>query len=329
MQHPEMPQDSSSVSSEATIFFRAQGVPVTLELPLFPIGEASRTANLPQLSGIEFDSDFPIRPLANRFGLHPSFGPSPSVEMLIKELAQRASSLQAMLPLKAPLQAHEWNTFPQSWFVPGNWFFNVNNPNWGNNVEASSSMGIRLPRLQLLSQAHPDERLAQSEQVLHADPPSISEIGDDPSSVAPLGEGMDRTNDSTFADSSLALPLDSSPPICTPSQQHHKRKTKTRTPIVEDEVRRSVGLRRNADAIHFQLENEPRKKRGDARKTVKYLKVEELKAAIITGKLEQHEAEHCEIEDINATLLVELGTGFCGVPPLELNTSTLQDSSKD
>jgi hypothetical protein len=120
MQHPEMPQDSSSVSSEATAFFRAQGVPVTLELPLPPLGEVSRTAILPQLSGIEFESDFPIRQLANRFGLHPGFGPSPSVEMLIMELAQRASSLQAMLPLKAPLQAHEWNTFPQSWFVPGN-----------------------------------------------------------------------------------------------------------------------------------------------------------------------------------------------------------------
>jgi hypothetical protein len=34
MQHPDMPQDSRSVSSEATAFFRAQGVPVTLELPL-------------------------------------------------------------------------------------------------------------------------------------------------------------------------------------------------------------------------------------------------------------------------------------------------------
>jgi hypothetical protein len=77
------------------------------------------------------------------------------------------------------------------------------------------------------------------------------------------------------------------------------------------------------------LENEPRKKRGDARKTVKYSKVEELKADIITGKLEQHEVEDRETEDINATILVELGTGFCGVPPLELNTSTLQDSSND
>jgi anti-sigma28 factor (negative regulator of flagellin synthesis) len=172
--------------------------------------------------------------------------------------------------------------------------------------------------------------LAPIEQALHADSQSISEIGDDPSSVVPLGEGMDRPNDSVFADSGLALPLESSPPICTPSPQHHKRKTKARTPIVEDEVRRSVRLRRNADAIHIWLDNEPKKKRGDARKTVKYSKVEELKAAIITGKLEHHEAKDCEIEGINATtLLVELGTGFCGVPPLELNASTLQDSSED
>jgi hypothetical protein len=92
--------------------------------------------------------------MVDRIGLHPGFGPSPSVDMLIRELAQRASSLQAMLFLKAPLQAHEWNSFPQSWFVPGNWFFNVNNPNWGNNAEASSSTGIRVPRLQLLSPVH-------------------------------------------------------------------------------------------------------------------------------------------------------------------------------
>jgi hypothetical protein len=144
MQHPEIPQDSFSVSSEVTAFFRAQGVPVTLELPLPINGDVSRTANLPQLTGIEFDSDFLIRQMADRIGLHPGFGPSLLVDMLIKELAQRASSLQAMLPLKAPLQAHEWNSFPQSWFVPGNWFFNVNNPNWGNNAEASSSTGIRV-----------------------------------------------------------------------------------------------------------------------------------------------------------------------------------------
>jgi hypothetical protein len=92
--------------------------------------------------------------MVGRIGLHPGFGPSPSIDMLIRELAQRASSLQAMLPLKTPLKAHEWNSFPQSWFVPGNLFFNVNNPNWGNNAEASSSTGIRVPRLQLLGPAH-------------------------------------------------------------------------------------------------------------------------------------------------------------------------------
>jgi hypothetical protein len=120
MQHPKVPQDSRSISSETTTFFRAQGVLVTLELPLPSNGDVSRTANLPQLTGIEFDSDFLIRQMADRIGLHPGFGPSPSVDMLIRELAQRASSLQAMLPLKAPLKAHEWNSFPQSWFVPGN-----------------------------------------------------------------------------------------------------------------------------------------------------------------------------------------------------------------
>jgi hypothetical protein len=274
-----------------------------------------------------------------------------------------------MLPLKAPLQAHEWNSFPQSWFVPGNWFFNVNNPNWCNNAEASSSTGIRVPRLQLLSQVHlelqpsssgtgdglhnthqiteenevvnlgtsqqltrnPDEYLTPTCQALQADPQhnvretgqSISEIGDGPLSVIPLVEGMDKPNDSADAVSGSVLPLDSAPPISTPSPQHHKKKTKDRMPVVEDEVRRSARLRRNADAVHIQLENEPRKRRGAARKTVRYSEVEELKAPIITRKIEHHDVEYYEIEDINATLLVELGTGFCGVPPMELNTSTL------
>jgi anti-sigma28 factor (negative regulator of flagellin synthesis) len=204
--------------------------------------------------------------------------------MLIKELAQRASSLQVMLPMKAPMQAHEWNTFPQSWFVPGNWFFNVNNPNWGNNAEASSSTGIRRPRLQLLGPAHPADSSSQGEQALQAEPVSAPENEGGSSSVATLGEGMDRPIDSVFA-GGLELPLVLSSPTRTPSQQHQKRKTKARTPIVEDEVRRSARLRRNEDAIHIQLENEPRKKKGDAKKTVFYSKVEELKADITLGSL--------------------------------------------
>jgi hypothetical protein len=182
------------------------------------------------------------------------------------------------------MQAHEWNTFPQSWFVPGNWFFNVNNPNWGNNAEASSSTGIRRPRMQLLGPAHPVESLTQGEQALQAEPVSTPENEGESSRVATLGEGMDRPIDSAFA-GGLELPLVLSSPTCAPSQQHQKRKTKARMPIVEDEVRRSARLRRNEDAIHIQLENEPRKKRGDAKKTVCYLKVEELKLISSLGSL--------------------------------------------
>jgi anti-sigma28 factor (negative regulator of flagellin synthesis) len=184
---------------------------------------------------------------------------------------------------------------------------------------------------------NPDEHLAPTGQALQADPQhnvrktgqSISEIGDSPLSAVPLVEGMDKPNDSADAVSGSVLPLDSAPPISTPSSHHHKRKTKARTPVVEHKVRRSARIRRNADAVHIQLENEPRKRRGTARKTVRYSEVEELKAAIINRKIEHHDAEDCEIEDINATLLVELGTGFCGVPPMELNTSTLQDACED
>jgi hypothetical protein len=71
--------------------------------------------------------------------------------MLIRDLAQRAFSIQALLPLKEPLPIHEWNPTPHFWFMLDSWFFNVDNPNWGNNAEASSSAGPRRPRPQLLN----------------------------------------------------------------------------------------------------------------------------------------------------------------------------------
>lgn len=45
MQHPDFPQDSYTVSSNANSFFRAQGDPVTMELPLPASG--SRAAEVP------------------------------------------------------------------------------------------------------------------------------------------------------------------------------------------------------------------------------------------------------------------------------------------
>jgi hypothetical protein len=55
MQHPEVPQDSHSVSSDVQAFFRAQGAPVTLELPLPDDASASRI--VPVAGG----NDIPLR----------------------------------------------------------------------------------------------------------------------------------------------------------------------------------------------------------------------------------------------------------------------------
>lgn len=37
MQHPDVPQDSHSISSDVVAFFRAQGASVTFELPFLPM----------------------------------------------------------------------------------------------------------------------------------------------------------------------------------------------------------------------------------------------------------------------------------------------------
>jgi hypothetical protein len=154
--------------------------------------------------------------MADRIGLHPGFGPSPSVDMLIRELAQRASSLQAMLPLKAPLKAHEWNSFPQSWFVPGNWFFNVNNPNWGNNAEASSSTGIRVPRLQLLGPVHLE--LQPSSSGTMTDLHNTHQITEENAVVNPCtSQQLQHSPDEHLAPTGQALQVD---------PQHNVRKTR-------------------------------------------------------------------------------------------------------
>jgi hypothetical protein len=127
-------------------------------------------------------------------------------------------------------------------------------------------------------QVDPQHNIAKTGQ-------SASEIGDGLLSVEPLVESTAEQNDSVDANSGSVLPMDSAPPISTPSPQHHKRKTRAKMPVVEDEVRRSARLRRNADAIHIQLENEPRKRRGAARKTVRYSELDELKSASSLGRL--------------------------------------------
>jgi hypothetical protein len=56
--------------------------------------------------------DYSIRRLAAKFGLPQCFGPSPSVEMLVQDLAQYAQALQASLPMKEPLPTNSWNFVP-------------------------------------------------------------------------------------------------------------------------------------------------------------------------------------------------------------------------
>lgn len=108
MQQPDQPQDSVSVSSETSAFYRAQGTPITLELPLPAVPTDRSTSDRALVSSNQvqrFDSDDQIREMANRLGLHQVFSPAPSVDMLLKELALMAQVALNLLPMKNPLPA--------------------------------------------------------------------------------------------------------------------------------------------------------------------------------------------------------------------------------
>jgi hypothetical protein len=72
--------------------------------------------------------DYPMRRLATKLGLHQCFGPSPSIEMVIQDIAQYAQALQASLPMKEPLPSNSWNFVPASSAID-TWFLNMDNPN--------------------------------------------------------------------------------------------------------------------------------------------------------------------------------------------------------
>jgi hypothetical protein len=52
--------------------------------------------------------------MATRLGLHTSFGPSPSVEMLLEHMALMAKEALLFLPLKDPVPSTNWNFRPSS-----------------------------------------------------------------------------------------------------------------------------------------------------------------------------------------------------------------------
>jgi len=109
--------------------------------------------------------------------------------------------------------------------------------------------------------------------------------------------------------------------LVTPMKK--RRKSKENTPIVDDEVKRSARLRRDDNDILVQLDVEPRRRKGEAKKTVRFSIVGDLKKSIINGELSQN-MEMDEVELISSSLLVELGTGFCAVSPKELTEEDLQ-----
>jgi hypothetical protein len=174
MQHPEVPQDSHLVSSDVQAFFRAQGAPVTLELPIPDNASANRVVPVAGGNDIVFEDDSAIRQIAARICIHQCFGPYPYVAMLVQDLATHAQSLMATLPMKEPLLVQSWNFVPASSFAD-TWFFCVDNPAWGNNAEASSSRGIRMPRLTLISSPHsvsPPNQLNVQEHINTLEPVS-------------------------------------------------------------------------------------------------------------------------------------------------------------
>lgn len=112
----------------------------------------------------------------------------------------------------------------------------------------------------------------------------------------------------------------------TPVPIKKRKLTKAKTPIVDDEVRRSNRNKKVVVADDIQLDNEPRRRKGEKKKTILFSSVEDLKKAIVLGNLhevvETAEAQvqafegdsAIEADAIPIHMLMDIGTEFCGVP---------------
>lgn len=114
-------------------FFRPEGPPVTLELPL-PVSE--RSIVLVDKSLHSFQSDSQVRELAQMLRLHQTFVPAPSVEMLLAEFAEVGLRMHMLAPMKGPAVSPFRSMNPVN---DGSWELCTDNPLWGDNAEASSS----------------------------------------------------------------------------------------------------------------------------------------------------------------------------------------------
>lgn len=367
LQHPDHPQDSVSVSSETSEFFRAQGPPINLELPLPNTTgrtSADRTLMTSNNDVQSFDSDYQVREMGNRLGLHACSGPMPSVQMLLENMASLAKEALLLLPMKNPAPSINWN------FVPSpnerdTWLLAVDNPAWGNNAEASTSTGYRRPRLQLIRtksslssdsdtiMENASEDLADGmgvnnngssslELVEYRHDFAVSQIMRNLNSAkeysAELSDILETSGEMEFPVSEMEmdnLDIHTLPDIdeiiqeASPYEARRKRKSRAETPLVDDEVRRSSRFRKGDTGKHIMLDREPRRKKGEANKTVSFSVVEDLKKAIICRSLDTDMEEADMVEPIQSSTLVDLGTSrFCGVPPEEHTLATLEPSEE-
>lgn len=354
MQHPNQPQYSYSVSSETSAFYRAEGPQVTLELPLPAVSADRSSADTLVVSRFgtqNLKSDYQIRELANRPRLHQRFGPSPSVEMLLQDLAQKAQEIQSLLPMKNPVLVSSWNFWPDG-LALDTWLLRTDNPHWGNNAEAATSSGYKRPRLELIR----NDVAQEPNAVLKSGPGQeivpynhsfavrqiLSNLHPQMQSAVHQAEQNEEMNNMQMdidledehhkqlaKDAIEAILVENAGlGISSPCSGQRKRKARAKTPIVDDEVKRSLRFKKKEAIKHIQLDREPRRRKGEATKTVYYSSVEDLKSAIISRSLDEDLEEAEEIEPIQAVTLVELGTSFCGIPSVELTIATLNQDEE-
>lgn len=276
-QHPDQPQSSATVSSLTRNLFRAQGPPITLEIPLrdcsalVPIGSNSMQV---------LDSDYEIRRIAGNLVLLSNFGPQPSFVMLLSQLSEMAHEARLMLLMKGPHLEHSWNFRPiqgsDSW-----WTLVSDAPWWGNINEASSSraqvmsvLGSTVRPL-VIAQESQDVELQKGKelvvydadfavhQILHNMHPFVDSTGLD----VEMWDGYDHHDgfgmQLPVGDDSGSLPTSQDGVLeATPISIKKRRVTKAKTPIVDDEVRRSNRLKAGVTVQHIQLDNEPRRRKA-------------------------------------------------------------------
>jgi hypothetical protein len=99
LQLPNAGQTSEFVSSEALGFYRAQGTPIRLELPLVQ----NHHEIVPYLNNMDRDSDYPIFQLARTLQLHQVFGLMPLAQMLLQDILQASMMNHHDLYFQRPL----------------------------------------------------------------------------------------------------------------------------------------------------------------------------------------------------------------------------------